>query len=120
MRSLLTLPMLMIRPRFFMWRAASCAATKTPLTFTAMSRSNSASLKFVYGREGCDTRVVDQDVEAAEGLHRCGNGVAHRFGIGAVGADCQCVAREFIEMLRTQPTVQTDDRLALVGNFFNP
>ncbi len=28
--------------------------------------------------------------------------------------------REFIEMLRAQPTAQTYDRLEPVGNFFNP
>ena len=37
-------------------------------------------------------RVVDQDIQATEGLYRFGHTGLHGSGVARIGADCQCLA----------------------------
>src|SRR5206468_7694285 len=95
MRSLLVLPMWMIRPPSRRCRAASCVATNNPRTLMAISFSKSSS-ELLNGREDTGARVVHQNINGPECPDGFGNRQPDRFGVGSVGLDRQRLsARRF-------------------------
>jgi len=107
-----------------MCRAASCAATNTPRTFTATA-VEVFQREFFKRFDHGDARVIDQHVEASECFHGLGNCVFHRVRVHAVGADGQRtsaggfdVAHNFVGFLR-RAGISEGQRRAVGGETFD-